>query len=200
MINEYNIAVEARQHGFPHITVMDEAIPTNFCKQLIGKFEANEDQVQVETELKNVRHFMEVNVSQCWPDEHETMVNLVQQAWKTYRADHEIVMGAQWPTQFGFEQFRMKRYLPNGKDEFAFHTDVGNYASARRFLAFLWYLNTPESGGATQFGYHQEVPIITVPAKRGRLLMFPPLWMYPHWGCKVSGGPKYIMTGYLHYI
>jgi len=184
----------------PHILVFDDALPTMFSEKLINKFEANENQVQVHTDFKDVRHFMEVNISQNWQDEHDMMVRFVQEAWKVYMTHQRIQFEIEWPKQFGYEQFRMKRYLPNGKDEFGLHTDVGSYASARRFLSFLWYLNTVEEGGETGFGKDMTAPALIIPAVRSRLLMFPPLWTHPHWGAKVLKGPKYIVSGYLHYI
>jgi hypothetical protein len=57
----------------------------------------------------------------------------------------------------------------------------------------MWYLNDVESGGNTVFG-----DVIITP-KKGTLVMFPPLWMYPHRGEPPLSGPKYIMSAYLHY-
>lgn len=200
MIHQYDlISIEGRQH-FPYVTVYDQVIPPQFCQKLIDKFNRNDHDEQRETVLKGVRHFMEVNISQFWHDEHETFVAIVQEAWKVYQSINNITFDVQWPRQFGYEQFRMKRYLPNGLDEFALHTDVGSYGSARRFVSFLWYLNTVQEGGSTQFGFAQDKPEATIPAVQGRLLMFPPLWTHPHWGCKPISGPKYIVSGYLHYI
>lgn len=202
MRNEYNIGVAASQQGFPYVTVMEEALPAQFCIKLIEKFELNASKEQVLTTgtMSMPRNFMEVNISQHWEREHEIFVNAVQQSWKMYMVANHIQFDVQWPRQFGYEQFRMKRYLPNEKDQFALHTDVGNYASARRFVSFLWYLNTVEEGGATQFGFENDKPLVTIPAVRSRLLMFPPLWTHPHWGCKTVKGPKYIVSGYLHLI
>lgn len=183
-----------------NIQVYDDVIPHQMCQKLIDKFEANEGDVQIDTVFKNVRHFKEVNLSQHWQDEHTIMLNLLHGAWKSFMTVERVVFDIEWPQQFGFEAFRMKRYLPNGKDQFGPHTDVGSYASARRFLALQWYLNTVEVGGETGFGKDVDNPDLLVPAKEGRLLMFPPLWTFPHWGAKPQSGPKYIMTGYLHYI
>ena len=38
----------------------------------------------------------------------------------------------------------MKKYMPNNIDEFKEHVDVGDYASARRFLVFFLYLDDNE--------------------------------------------------------
>jgi hypothetical protein len=182
------------------ILVYDDVLPHYFCQKLIEKFETNAGNVQVDTVLKNVRHFKEVNISQYWADEHQIMVNAVNTAWRSYMTVANVMFDVQWPRQFGFEQFRMKRYHPNGTDEFALHTDVGSYGSARRFLAFLWYLNTVEVGGETGFGKDVNNPDLIVPAVAGRVLIFPPLWLFPHWGAKPQSGTKYIVSGYLHYV
>jgi hypothetical protein len=97
--------------------------------------------------------------------------------------------------------FRMKKYEPNGLDEFAHHVDVGNYASARRFMAFFWYLNDVTEGGETTFEYNRNAePWLSVKPEVGQMLMFPPLWPWGHTGKKPLSGPKYIIGGYLHYV
>jgi len=186
-----------------YITVLDGALTHSFCVGMIEKFEKNEEHEQEDTDWGN-RHFKEINITSHtnWEKENDTMVRSVNQLWRAYAQEHKILLDSQWPKTFGFEQFRMKRYLPNNKDEFSFHTDVGSYASSRRFLSFLWYLNTVDRGGMTNFGYEPACPqpFASVPAVEGRVLMFPPLWTYPHWGEKPISGPKYIVSGYLHYL
>jgi hypothetical protein len=106
-----------------------------------------------------------------------------------------------WPEQVGYEMFRMKRYLPNDRDEFRYHVDVQDYATARRFLVYFFYLNDVEEGGETAFQHNRKSPILAkVKPTKGRLLMFPPLWTHPHIGMKPISGPKYIIGGYLHYV
>jgi len=185
-----------------YIYVLDDVLPITLCKALIEKFERNEEHEQEKTVAPN-RHFTEINISKHshWQDQHDIMVNVVKGLTKVYMDRFCILTESQWPKSFGYEQFRMKRYFPNGRDEFSFHTDVGSYASSRRFLSFLFYLNTVEDGGKTRFGYVPGgEPDLTVDAKEGRVLMFPPLWTHPHWGEKPVSGPKYIMSAYLHYL
>ena len=58
---------------------------------------------------------------------------------------------------------------------------------------FLWYLNDVERGGATRFpGLGVEVA-----ARAGRLLIFPPYWMFQHEGLPPESGDKYILSTYL---
>ena len=98
---------------------------------------------------------------------------------------------------FGFEEYRMKRYLPDGKDQFRNHVDVIDYNTARRFLVFFLYLNEPE-GGETEFHCFNGEKI---KPKAGRMCMFPPMWTHLHSGNAVMGTkPKYIIGSYLHYV
>ncbi len=185
-----------------YISVYDNVLSSTFCESLIKKFELNSNHEQQLTEWEN-RRFMEVNITSniTWEKENDVLVRTTKQLWKQYADQYKILLESQWPKVFGFEQFRMKRYLPNNIDQFSFHTDVGSYSSSRRFLSFLWYLNTVEEGGRTCFAYSpNDQPFATVPAIQGRVLIFPPLWTHPHWGEKVISGPKYIISGYLHYL
>ena len=47
---------------------------------------------------------------------------------------------------------------------------------------------------------HQAVERgMKIDPKKGRLVMFPPMWMFPHNGKPPISGPKYILSTYLHY-
>lgn len=179
-----------------YIKVYDDALDATFCKNLIDKFEMLQDK-QVVTELEGVRHFTEINLARTpeMREEFQFMQKQAQQSIQQYVNDCGIEEG-QWQQNSGFEEFRMKRYEANGKDEFSYHVDVQDYASARRYLVFFWYLNTVEEGGETYFhDIEQGVNPI-----EGRLLMFPPMWTYPHAGLMPKSGTKYIVGGYLHYL
>ena len=100
-----------------------------------------------------------------------------------------------WPKKFGFEEFRIKHYKANGVDEFDMHVDAISNSTAKRFLVFFWYLNDVEEGGNTDFPYLN----ISVKPKKGSVFMFPPMWLFPHKGCPVTKGEKYLLSSYLHY-
>jgi len=100
-----------------------------------------------------------------------------------------------WPNKYSLEGLRMKKYLPNDKDEFRPHVDVNNYENARRFLVFFLYLDD-NVGGMTTFPLMNKGS----PCKKGSLLMFPPMWPWLHAGQKPIDTPKYIVGSYLHYV
>ncbi len=184
-----------------NVVYFDNALPGEICKEIINKFETCKHQ-HVDTILKGHRSFKEINITQNsnWKDVNDGLLNIFQHALITYK-QHFNIDEKCWPQNYGYEELRMKRYLPNDKDEFQFHSDVADYASARRFLVYFWYLNTVDSGGETVFqDNRQSKPLLEVKPVEGRLLMFPPLWTHPHAGLKPISGPKYIIGGYLHYV
>ena len=86
----------------------------------------------------------------------------------------------------------MKRYRPGHKEQFQLHFDAVDFA-ANRYLVMMWYLNDVAVGGPTRF---PQLGLEIVP-KAGRLLVFPPYWMYQHEGAPPQSGDKYIISTYL---
>lgn len=96
------------------------------------------------------------------------------------------------PSAPGISDLVMKRYVPGGAQRFQLHFD-SIYEHANRYLVFLWYLNDVAEGGETVF---PDLGI-TVKPEKGRLLMFPPYWMYQHAGQPPVSGDKYILSTYM---
>jgi hypothetical protein len=86
----------------------------------------------------------------------------------------------------------LKRYRPDAGECFQTHFDSVHDVS-NRYLVFLWYLNDVETGGETEFPQLN----CKVTARAGRLLMFPPYWMYQHAGVAPQSSDKYILSTYL---
>lgn len=101
-----------------------------------------------------------------------------------------------FPTKLVFEDARLKKYEANDYDQFGWHTDVGDKASSSRYLVMFTYLNDVEVGGETEFQSNFD---FTVKPVCGRMIVFPPMWMFPHRGKKPVSEPKYILSTYLHY-
>jgi hypothetical protein len=86
----------------------------------------------------------------------------------------------------------MKRYRHGGQEGFQPHFDAFGPA-CNRYLVFLWYLNDVAEGGETDFC---DLGVKVEP-RAGRLLMFPPYWMFQHAGRPPISGDKYIISTYL---
>lgn len=86
----------------------------------------------------------------------------------------------------------LKRYRSGGDQRFQLHFD-SIYHVANRYLVLLWYLNDVAEGGETSFPGLD----LAVAPRAGRLLMFPPYWMYQHEGRPPVSGEKFILSTYL---
>lgn len=92
------------------------------------------------------------------------------------------------------DNFMIQKYNKcEGKYEFhndsRFQSDEKKY----RVITFLWYLNTIEEGGETQFWDN-----LLVKPEQGKLILFPATWSYPHRGKVPLSDNKYIITGWLN--
>ena len=189
-----------------YIKIYDDVIDADSCNMLIGKFEAaEEDQYEEvrQAERDKAIAFTQINLvnNEDWASVQNGMLQVFQDYIMAYINDCKIEP-KQWPETYGYEAIRMKRYLNNNYDRFDPHVDVMNQETSRRFLAFFIYLNDVDEGGETEFISINKpgtyIPLKITP-RRGRLLMFPPLWMYYHAGLKPVSNNKYLIHSYCHY-
>jgi len=174
------------------VRVYDDALDEETCDFLIGFFDDNSDKHE-RIDENSKPSFTQLNVTEN-SEEISHIHNLLIAKTFEYRNDYyEFVDKRVFPESHAFEQYRIKRYEPDGKDMFDTHVDVRDHASARRFLSFMWYLNDVPNEGNTVFEG------LTIEPKKGKLVIFPPLWMFPHRGEPVVECPKYILSTYLHY-
>jgi prolyl 4-hydroxylase len=172
-----------------HVLIFPGALAPDRCQTLIHRFESSAD---LETcQLEAGFSFSQLNVTERWPDENKILLPIFLSHFNKY----QLALNARfWPPKFCFENLRMKRYLPNGRDLFPLHVDVMGQTASRRFMTAFIYLNAPE-GGETVFPHLA----ISVQPEPGKLLAFPPLWLFPHAGLAPKSSPKYILHTYLCY-
>jgi hypothetical protein len=96
------------------------------------------------------------------------------------------------PARERIENLRIKRYFVEDADQFQPHFDSADYNS-NRYLVFIWYLNDVHVGGETEF---PDLGV-RISARAGRLLVFPPYWMFQHAGLPPKSNDKYILSTYL---
>lgn len=100
----------------------------------------------------------------------------------------------QFVSQTGFsmiEDVRIKRYFAKSSMGFDEHVDVVDHDSASRYLTGILYLN--ENDGDTIFR-----DLIVKPST-GSMIVFPPMWMFPHKAKTPTDVDKYIMMSSLRY-
>lgn len=177
------------------IKVYDNALESSVCDFLVNFFETNKDKQEL---VQNDRkpNFTQLNLTEnckISPEVDNVHNFLISKVFEYKRKYYEFIDDRCFPETHNFEQFRIKKYNPGGDDLFDTHVDVLDYNTARRFLSFLFYLNNVDDGGETVFTNLKIKP------KMGSLLVFPPMWMFPHRGEPPISNTKYIMSVYLHY-
>jgi|TARA_Y100000034_G_scaffold80919_1_gene97033 hypothetical protein len=186
------------------VQVYDNVIDDLSCKELVQRFEDSHEYHQTvhQEEGDNVISFEQIILVEHeeWESVQNGMLEMFQDYIMHYKIDCSVY-DKQWPDKYGYEAIRIKRYLANDYDRFDPHVDVLNLPTSKRFLAFFIYLNDVEEGGETEFYFNKPGTFIPykVTPKRGRMVMFPPLWMYYHAGLKPVSGKKYMIHSYCHY-
>ncbi len=182
------------------ISVWDNVLSAEKCDEIIKEFE-DASEFHKKTEHPEYRSFTELNFfdpkllqeKSNFEDFSMELLGKVSEYVESYRRHNNIVF---FPGQCNNEEVRMKKYFAGTEDDFKYHADVGDYASARRFLVCFFYLNTVKEGGQTVFpDYNTSIEPV-----QGRLAIFPPFWTHPHQAQPAVSNDKYIVGTYLHYM
>lgn len=180
-----------------YLRVYDDALDPGFCRQLIGSFDnatglQSRNGGQARAGLEDSA-WTELNVSRVAdPAFQGFFIVQVQQALERYNRDIGLAHPVPWRPRLA--DLRIKRYSASAGDRFQPHFDACD-AEAARYLVFLWYLNDVAEGGQTRF---VDLDVEVAP-RAGRLLMFPPYWMYAHAALPPRSGDKYIISTYLEF-
>jgi hypothetical protein len=178
-----------------YVRTYDDALPASFCAQLIDGFSRNSAQ-----QYRSGRGVLPGLDDSGWTEldigklADEAFLGFflsrIEQALERYNRDVGLTIPV--PYRPRTAKLIMKRYRPGGEDGFQLHFDSLDKVS-NRYMVFLWYLNDVAEGGETAF----PALDIKIAPRTGRLLMFPPYWMYQHIGKPPVSGDKYILSTYL---
>ena len=176
-----------------YVQVYNNAISDEMCDRALDFYNYNPN-LHERFDNDKIPNFTQVNFTRNRNLDfilHDYFVCKAQEYVADYRS--MIYDTKFFPEEYGFEEFRIKHYMNNGIDQFATHIDSATMQSSKRFLAFFWYLNDVELGGETFFSHTSIQP------KKGRLVIFPPFWMFPHMGAVPISDEKFLMSSYLNY-
>ena len=192
------------------IRVYDNALDDYTCAYLIEHFEKSKRRHK-KVSRNRTPNFTEYNLTRnVWREDRRTKkvyndllnkidihaqeyFNFVNHHFKYLFPDDIVYSRTVFPAYYGIEKFRIKRDNVGVNEAFNTHVDSMNLITCPRFISFLWYLNDVEEGGQTLFHGKEVKP------KKGRLVIFPPLWLFPHMGTEPISNTKYIMSSYLTY-
>ena len=178
-----------------YVRIFDDAMPPAQCAKMVESFEKlarlhSRNGRGVMAQLKQSA-WTELNVSKV--ADADTLGNFRGAIFEYLARDNQLLgLTLPVPARERIEDLRITRYFVEGGDQFQTHFDSLDYTS-NRYLVFIWYLNDVTEGGETDF---PDLGL-RVDAKAGRLLMFPPYWMFQHAGLPPKSNDKYIISTYL---
>jgi|TARA_B100001996_G_scaffold22928_1_gene18087 Rps23 Pro-64 3,4-dihydroxylase Tpa1-like proline 4-hydroxylase len=179
------------------IKVYDDVLDLNLCRNAIDLFEHDTEVVTRQEvqdfckfDMLNMTEETETNNKKDWTVVHTQAIYAVKQYGEQYMK--ELDCESFWPKANSLEQIKMIKY--GRQDYFKRHIDVGDYQSARRFLSYFIFLNDVVEGGELKF----PLLDLSIQPKRGRVVLCPSSWQYPH-EFGVPSNDSYMITTYLHY-
>ena len=183
------------------IKIYDDALSKDFCDQMVSQFEHQTfnqtgpaGQPLNSSYIGNdASHWTEMNIDaqESWHQYTDTLIENCHSFSERYATE----TGAFLPNRMMLEAFRIKRYKAKNSDNFSPHIDADCIERAARYLVYIWYLSDVERGGETKFFNINY----SVKPKKGRLLIFPPYWLFPHAGKTPISGDKYIVGNFLKF-
>lgn len=178
-----------------YVQCFDHALEPAFCAQMIESFEKlarfhARNGRGVMTQLEESA-WTELNVSKVADADMQSFFR-AQVFHYLDRYNELLKLTLPIPPRERIENLRIKRYFVEAGDQFQPHFDSLDYTS-NRYLVFIWYLNDVTEGGETDF---PDLGL-RVGARAGRLLVFPPYWMFQHAGLPPKSNDKYIISTYL---
>ena len=176
-------------HLLDLVKTYDDVIPEDVRKSLIRKFNTVPITREFDTDGLKFKEVFIQNHPNIFKKEFDFAFNAFNRCVQLYLKEKNIRF---FPEKYGYEVFRLKRYTKSD-GWFKEHVDVTGTDSMKRFFSFFCYLN---DGGGTRFTDLD----FTVESKPGRLLLFPPMWMFPHEALVSEENNKYLLHTYLHYV
>lgn len=174
-----------------YIKEYNDVLTKEICEQLIKLFDYQDYTQNYNQSNSTYLKFQEIIVKDnvlC-----EQILDRTEKIKRQYFIDCKIKY---LPSLYNYELLRVKKYNNNGVDQFGNHIDCYDKVSGQRYLAFLFYLNNISDGGVTEF----LDPINhTVVPQQGKVLIFPPTFLFPHAGHKPVDTNKYVLSTYLHF-
>jgi len=90
--------------------------------------------------------------------------------------------------------FQIQKYSKNDGFYISHHDEaIDLNLKEMRILTFLFYLNTVDEGGETEFFGTTKIK-----PEQGKLVLFPAYWCFPHKAIMPVSHDKYIVTGWLY--
>lgn len=191
----------------PYIWQSNNTLDLDFCKHCIEKFENDDRKYQgivghgVNTDIKRSTDLLinHKNYFKEWENEiqvfSESLCKLRESHINSLLQINEKI--APFHSSYSdISGFQIQRTYPG--EYFNWHDDsnIGLFLAGGdimiRSFTYIWYLNTIDEGGETEFYNGQKIK-----PEAGKFIIFPATWTYMHRGISPINQTKYICTGWM---
>jgi len=176
------------------------------CDTLVNFFKQNKDRQQqgcvggkvgaeVDTETKDTTDIT-MSISKIKNNEEESAVffpafNLLQKGLNNYIDKYNILSNINITLS---DKFNIQHYK-KGQHFKKFHYESSTLYKRKRILVWMFYLNTVEKSGSTNFPYLE----LQIQPSKSHLLIWPADFTHAHFG-DITEEEKYIMTGWFDVV
>lgn len=191
----------------PYVMVFPNALSSDVCRSIIQKFEDDAKAARrpgkfgggigtVNLAVKNSTDLSlcDVMSDEDWRDIDTALYQSLSRHVDTYVSYINDAFHANLRNDTLFDRgYQIQKY-DQCKGMYNYHNDALVYKDqSERLISFIWYLNTVNVGGETEF----VNPVLRVKPQIGQLLLFPATWTFVHRGCVPQSSEKYIVTGWM---
>jgi hypothetical protein len=185
-----------------------QSITKELCDDIIFLYDNEEEKnkyhgetaVGVNKKIKDTVDFL-IPENEKWKKIHKYLNDELTENLKNYKKqlnNYYLLNTEQFnlinETLLRLNPFMIQKYeCKTGK--YIYHNDfhIETKTQKYRVITYLWYLNTVEKGGETEFWDNYKIK-----PTAGTLIFFPASWLFPHRGCVPLSSDKYIITGWIY--
>jgi len=186
----------------PHFIEAWRLEDLTLCDDIVAFFETNSDKQDdgsvglgtVDKSVKDSRDLI-IQPKDLQQEDHAPLAAYMDQLQQCY-----LSYTKEWPFVAGFVprihigRFNIQRYEDGGHFD-QLHSERTSLNTMHRLLVWMTYLNDVPDGGETEFVHYG----LKVKPEKGKTLIWPAEWTHAHRGCPVIKGPKYVITGWMHF-
>jgi hypothetical protein len=195
------------------IFIKPNSICPDLCDEIISKFEDEPAKYEgltiggIQKDVKNTFDFIIPTNCEKWYKIHKCLLKVLTQNIDEYldnlsNCENYKHTAQLFKTDFSpidkkniiFYHFMVQRYIKN-EGRYVYHDDskIDVKQNEYRIMTYLFYLNDVEEGGETVFWNDHKIK-----PEKGKLILFPACWTFPHCGRMPISSNKYIITGWIY--
>lgn len=173
-----------------------DALTPEFCEHCIQKFKKDPNKTPGKTGagvVPDIKQSLDMNISNFpdWKEEDSVFFSSLRKTLNEYREIHRKKILWLNTDRYDDYGYQMQETRPGGF--YKWHHDFFSTEKQSRYLTYLWYLNTIDEGGHTEF-----IDGTKIKPETGKILVFPAAWPFYHQGTPPVKQTKYVCTGWVY--